>query len=645
MRKSLGIRSGRGNMMAFMLGTMLVMTLLILFGLWYTQHTLNGTSHRSAIDSAALAAASALGRIVVKTPEYGYVSLVGGPPTSNKTKAGDNYFQRVYSINEIMGTARLDACLAEAMNDDCLRKLAKNDADAAKSAAGQLFSALSSACGVGASGKDIDGNDVSPYNDALSLYMSNPSLSSAYVPNSLQIDLGGLNKGIGTAIPVPTSKGLVSGGDQIGNRYISDRDIPVNGNHYVFAAVGDQPALVKSENWTPTVSGLPYQMPAVVRVQAKQVFKEQGRSEQQKYMSCATAGGDQHATAAGAFAVACPDGNMDEISSVGALWSGFMNHDIDANPLLSQGGDFPTGGGKLVDAFCDDGKVAPPNRHGPQPWNDPSNPKSSEIALCMFYDWVRQGGPRVDIDSMIDMTSAPLKPPTPALTKWFSLDLLGVRVSLGNVPTGVMHIFKIDPNTGKYTYKNKVIKPEPYYVAFDNQMYVEDTNVNSSTPKETWGGTGVLALVAVNPFKPGGIAEAQEIKVKNTWDFYFRDYCRLLGPANGGKHVGEPMVTDEVAWKKDYGTHGSGAGKPRGSHGGGLPPIVSEALDGFFTALNAAGGHTSIYETGQTGPASGQARPSYLKDGLDCIVTMRRQLDVHDLGISGISTGYKGLME
>ena len=640
MNRMLEIRSPRGNMMAFMLGTMMVMAVLVLFGLWYTQHTLNGTSHRSAIDSSALAAAASLSRIVVNTPEYGYVSLVGSGPTSKPTVTGDNYYQRVYGINEIMGTARVDACIAEAMNDPCLKKLAAKDAIAAQSVANQLFTALQAACASGGSGKDIEGNDVYPYKDALDLYLTNPSLASAYVPNSLTVQLGGLVNGVATAVPVPTSNGSIGPGDSIAGRYVSDRDIQVGGNHYVFAAVGEQPALVKASDWTPAVSGLPYQMPGVVLVTAKQNFKEQGRVEQQAYSSCATAGGAQYAVAAGAFVISCPDGNMSEITCPKDLWSGTMTHQIDGNPYLALGGDFPTDPGvKLSDAFCDDGKVPASQRFDPQPWADPSNPLSSEVALCCWYDWVRQAGARVDVDSVIAMTSNLLTPPAPPTTPWLSFDALGIKVSLGNVPTGAMHIFEIDPKTGKYTYKNKVSKPEPYYTARQNQLYAEDTGVPSKTP--TWG-TGVLPLVAIDPEDPASGSKVQTIVVKNKFDFYYRDYCRVLGSTNGGKHVGEPMVTKQISWARDYGSGGSGAGKG-GSHGKGLPPIVSEAFDGFFTKP-ALPGFPPAYESGQDGTAGGEPRKTYLSDGLDCIITLRRQLDVSALGIAGIKTGYKGLM-
>ncbi|MFX8700516.1 hypothetical protein ABTM56_20650, partial [Acinetobacter baumannii] len=70
---------------------------------------------KNAIEAAALAAAADLSRIVVNTPEYGFISLSDAAPIGKSTSASDQYYLPVRSINSIIGTCRLENQLAIAL--------------------------------------------------------------------------------------------------------------------------------------------------------------------------------------------------------------------------------------------------------------------------------------------------------------------------------------------------------------------------------------------------------------------------------------------------------------------------------------------------------------------------------------------------
>lgn len=611
------LRRASGNMMAMMLSTMLIMAALIVFGLWYTQHTLNTTSHRSAIDSAALAGAAALSRIVVYTPECGYVGLTGNPPTGTNLKAGDNWFQRVHSVNELLATNRVDLIIAEELGDPQLVKFVENDHDEIIAAKDKLVAALEKAVVKGGSGIDIDGNTIKPYDEALQIYLSNPSYASSYVPNTFKLTLGTIEDGIVTAIriPKPNSRANLSiGSDSVDGKYRSDRNIRYGSRDYVFAAVGEQASLSPHKNKkfypsTASVPGLPFSFPAAIQAEAEQKFSEQGRESQVKYNSIATAGGVFVAPADGQLRLSFPDGRPDEVTSIRAMFN-WKEMDKPSDIYTAKDGDYPTTSGATLDKTT---------AWDPLPWkNNP--PHADDLMRLIYYDWLRNCGSKVNVDDMVRMIDQPLQAMVPATELWVSADSDGKVIAIDQVPVGNVHCFDVTSD-GEMHYVWKRVAPEPYYPVGEGQLYAETLGLNSSTKGWSNSLTTVVAGAPVE-FNPIG-----------KYDCYVRDFVRQRG-LKSGKHVGEPL-----SYKNDFGSHGMGAGGGYApSNGNGLPPTVSEQTD--FAVSNVPPPHYKQYTDG---PASGAPRPTFTEDGIAAEIRFRRQINVENLGLGGIQTGYKGI--
>jgi hypothetical protein len=608
------IRKATGNMMAMMISTMIVMAAVILFALWYTQHSLNGTEHRSSIDSAALAASAALSRIVVQTPACGYVSLTGNAPTGTNMIAPDNWYQRVHSVNELLAANRVDLIIATELNDPQLVKFVENDRDEILKAKDNLVTALTAACAKGGSGKDIDGNDVKPYDEAEQLYLSNPTLASSYVPNSLKLTLGCVDQGIVTAIRIPTPNNkayLVSASDAVDGKYRSDRNISYGGKDYVFGAVSDQVALCQHKKFLTSIPGLPYQFPTAVQAEASQTFAEQGKSSTQNFSSVATAGGVFVAPADGQLRVSFPDGRPDEVTSIRAMFN-WKEMDKNADIYTAKGGDYPVSGKAAT--------LDKTTAWDPLPWkNNP--PHADDLMRLMFYDWLRNCGSKVNVDQLVAMIDQPFSNVAPAKELWVSKDASGMLKAIDQVPVGNVHEFDIT-DTGDVHYQWKRCTPEPYYPVSEGQLYAETLDLKSATAG--WSSAFSVLLA-------GNVVDVKPIA---KYDAYFRDFVRQRGTASG-RHVGEPL-----AYKPDYGSSGAGAGAyglpPPG--GSGLPPTVSEQTD-FAVSTNPP----PVYKNFTPGPSGGAPRPTFTVDGITCELRFRRQIDVSGALIPGIQTGYKGV--
>jgi hypothetical protein len=603
------LRKASGNMMAMMISTMIVMAAVILFALWYTQHSLNGTEHRTSIDSAALAAAAAMSRIVIQTPECGYVSLTGNPPTGTATTAPDNWYQRVHSINELLAANRVDYIIAAQIGDAQLQNFVVNDRDEILKAKDKLIAALTAAMSPGGTGKDIDGNDVSPYNDAQSLYLSNPTLASSYVPNSLKLTLGYVEDGVVTAIRIPQSlPNLGSASDAVDGRYRSDRNIPFNGKDYVFGAIGQEVALCNHRKFMTNLA-LPYQFPCAVQAEATQKFYEQAKESIQSFSSVATAGGVFVAPADGQLRISFPDGRPDEVTSIRAMFN-WKEMDKNADIYTAKGGDYPVDGGSSLDKTT---------AWDPLPWkNNP--PHADDLMRLIYYDWLRNCGSKVDPVSLVAMIDQVFANTVPGTELWVSKDASGALVAIDQVPVGNLHVFDIT-DTGDVHYSWKRVVPEPYYPVSEGQLYAETLNLKSST--KGWS-TSLSAVLA------GNVVDMAPL---NMYDAYFRDFVRQRG-VGSGRHVGEPLSYNP---KKDYGSTGCGAGAyglpPPG--GSGLPPTISEQTD-FAVSTNPA----PVYKRFTMGPSGGAPRPTFTTDGITCELRFRRQLQVQG---AALKVGYKGI--
>jgi hypothetical protein len=642
-------RDSRANTLALVGITALLLLALLFFGLNYVNVLRGDTSQKTAIESAALTAAKDISRIVVNTPQFGWVGLTEQPPIGAGTVAQDNWNEPVHGINELMATARLDMIIADQIPASydphhLLKQLAADDYKKVKAAKDLLYSAINtSLTSAGCSGqscpKDIYGNSVPTYNDTLTMYNSNQS-SGSTLSGSFKLTLGGIVGGIQTCTPSPNpgADDPTNSSDQRNGYYLSDANFQYDGNDYVFAAVGTNPALSDiskfptTANDTPdgTVAGLPYQMPAAVRVDADQQFQSSGKQWTSHFKACATAGGTARRPAPGAFTLSFPDGPLPEFTQPGDVFTNTSMQSLKCDVLSADGGDFPGGTGHLNS----------PSSMNPQPWTMPAwqggqNPPPCDVALVCFYDWVRAGGSDVSASSINSMLTAPFNSPPTALIPWISHDPgSGIVLTLGNIPAGIMHSYTFNGD-GTIQYNSQSIKPYRYSVVSNNQMYAELQGVGSGGGQKIPTTATQWAVITQMNVPQKGNQKVQIVGTQDV-DVYFRDFVHQTGSSNGGLHSGEPLdFPQPPPTGSGGGSSGGGGGGPPGaptpgttpqvlSHNG-QPPVVSNQTD-FATSTTNPPAPYAQFSTGGGGP-----RPTYTTNGVCADIRFRRQIDVGQL--------------
>jgi hypothetical protein len=532
-------RDHRGNMLAFMLATFGFVIILIFFGLNYARLLGSNAEQKKAIESAALAAATDLANIVVNTDEFGYVALSDAAPVGTKTIAPDQLSMPVRSINTITGTARLDLVIANALNDQTMQQFAKLDASNAQKAATKLNTALTAAIVPSGQGVDKDGKFVYPYNDAVSAYNANVvrmTGSSSYVGNSMKLSLGTITGGLSTTTPVPQPEALatVPAAQQAGGYYKSDIDIPFLGQDFVFASVGRGSSLADVRTF---VAGgdpsLPYSIPAVVKAECDQMIATTMNGDVVHTAACAVPSSlYDPLPAPGALSLSFPDGPVPEIKKFADILNNVQLNDISqpASLLTPVNGDFPWDPSSAMSSM-------------PWPLDSAASPPIGVVWRGAFYDWIRRGGCKAQIDQVLAVPNATLASPSPATVIFAPVVTMGGSggTALGPVPGGIIHIFKFDPS-GAVLYKSSPLKPYPYSVSSNNQMYAEKLSAIT--------GSTVSKFSIIPPLLPqlnGVLNVPGQLDFTDVWDVYIRDEVRQPGTNLGGKHGGEPLDNTQVA--------------------------------------------------------------------------------------------------
>lgn len=680
-------RRQSGNTLAMVAGVTIFMLVVLGFVVLYVSMLRSGTEHRSAIDSAALAAAKDISRIAINTPEFGWVALTTEPPVGRDTNAPDNWYQEVHSINELMATVRLNMIIADELGDNFLRDLAISDYLDVLKVKNDLTAEITQALPSGGSAKDAAGNTLTPYQSAERVYLMNQAKGSTYVAGSMSLSLGGVEGGIetGTPAPSPISKAATGSGQTSNLRYMSETNIPYGGRDFVFGSVGRHVGLVDKTKFRTSVSGLPFQMPSVVQVQARQQFQDQGKTWQVTFGACACAGSTEPPRPApGALTLSFPDGPIPEMTRAGDIWNSPAVQGTNAVIYESVNGDF------ILDRPA---ASLAPWAGKPIPFTTPATPNASEVARLALYDWLRCGGSRVNIDSVVQLQTRSLNPPSTPQIMWRSVDPANAMalVDFGLVPTGVMHIYTFDAS-GNIQYRSVDIKPYPYTVIGEKQLYgetIESAPIGSSVPVWTLSNIKYKDIL-------GNIQTNGQIQGTQNYDMFVRDFSRCLGTINGGRHAGERMdgnplvsqsrpglpiiarcgsfrdISNEIAYAPvpDFqtciwtGESGSGPSSSSSSSSSTTTSLTSTSGSSATTnsgTTNTGGAgqgaplpvsrqddfaSTSVppppYITYTRGPGGGAPRPCYKTNGVSADIRFRRQVKVGLLQfmIGGYEFGY-----
>ncbi len=406
-RCSKRLRGQRGNMIILVLAVLMgILMLLLAFSLSYVRMLGSNSEQKTAIEAAALAAARELGRVVIEDPNFGFISISDAAPSAPNTKADDGFALPVTSINTLLATIRLDMIIASQLGDTTMTTLAETDYTNAMSAKDFLNGALQQAIlpgGGGSALRDVDGNQVNPYQAAEDAYRQNvvriAGGNSRMVNGSMKLTLGCLATPAitATAVPSPASMASVSGSQQMGGFYTSYTDIPFNGKSFVFAGIGKDVKLVDQKVFTPSASGVPYSIPTIVKAEADHMIASAGAGGTNIVHAVACA---QPATvvdprpAPGAITLSFLSGKMPEFGMPQQL---FNDPQLSSDTLkikTSIGGDSP-GGGTLTPT------TIPP--YGG------SMPMSQGISTGM-YDWLRRAGTKPNIGAVKNFMTTPFKP-------------------------------------------------------------------------------------------------------------------------------------------------------------------------------------------------------------------------------------------
>lgn len=654
------VRKPSGNVLFLI--TAIVVGVIIAFILLSTSFVrILGTSgeQQTAIEAAAAAAARDLSRIVVETPECGFVSLSDAAPVGSFTQAADGFALPVKSINTLIGTARVDLIIADKLGQQVMIDLSRMDLQNALTAKDTLVAALKASLTKTGSGQDKDGNVIRPYLSAEDAYKQNQirmSGGSTYVTDSMKLTLGSLEGGAGTAIPLPNpqSKAAVASNQRVGDCYKSYVNIPYLGTDFVFGGIGTSVKIVDKKAFRDTIASLPYQFPTIVRAEATQNIKDLHSTSGYNTQAVACA---QPATvhdplpAPGALSISFPDGRVPEIQKPEDCYLNAHLSDPEEDPmdlLTSKNGDYPRDGGANMQST---------------PWpTDGSNSMhpTGDVWKVGLHDWFRRAGTKANIDSCVNMQSQVLDSPNPATVTWLApISIGGPYLNLGKIPGGIIHIFTFNGD-GTVKYRSKQLTPYPLYCASNEQMYGESLVAirNSSIGTQT---------IVVN--NKGNNPPDDTVVLTKVWDAYIRDEVRWPGRIKGGKHAGEPInkpilastsnqnEKDRMAFTiigKGSGAvgHGHGAGHGKGKGKGqsgttgngdnGWPPLIAPQSD--FGELSKPPAPVM-----NPMPASpGLKRPFYESTGTAVDIRFRRQVDVTDVVLGTVSpngeTGYIGIV-
>jgi hypothetical protein len=643
---ALHLRQAKGNMIAFMSACAVAFIVLLLFALSYVRLLGSHGEQKTAIEAASLAAAKDISKIVINDPNFGYIGFSDSAPVGAATKAPDNYFMPVSSINSLMGTIRLDLTIANQLGSSEMKQLAQNDLTNLQTAKDNLVAVIRGSLVPGSTATDADGNTVTPYEDALAAYQSNSirmSGSSSYVANSLQLSLGSVANGeTNIPIPSPASYANTSSSQQSNGNYLANIDIPTSdGTHFVFANIGSTARLVDPRNFQTTIAGLPYDMPSIVKAEATQSMSDNGTQRIVHAASCAQPSNlFDPKPAPGALSIAFPDGVPPEVSKPGDLLSPPFTAGAPVVGKTPTSGDYPTDPGTSLSPVST--------------WPGLGGPPSPAGAVSVgFYDWMRRAGPKLKVDSVIGMmNTVPFTDSGNGADNVLTTNYYTIDNTTGNIIYTARKLSDpsiAPPNVGSYNPPG----PDPISVVSQNQMFA--TALNALTSADTFA-----------------------------YDMYVRDFGWKRGTANGGKHGGEPLgsslltaaatathvsssnmtiacadlepvkiaMGDRSGTGSSYDCGGQGDGAHWGIQLGGPPGTLlaslnlTDPLDGhqltfevytnaLFTRNDFGLPMGAPYATYTVGPSGGYNRPTYLQNGVASEIRFRRAIGLTLTGLIG----------
>jgi hypothetical protein len=479
-------------LMIFVIGIFLMILLPPL--LQIAQHQALASRQQAALQAASLAAARDLEKIIVNDPHFGYIALSDYPPFGKATIAPDGEPLPVLGINTVLGTARLEIIVANALDDAELCALAKVDADASRQAAKLLQDTLNKSLAPESPSlaKDLNGNIVKPYDHARQLYMENFPAAAGLKRIEIKdfhLSLGWLRNGSSTVTPVPQPDNLAQVPERarVKGNYQAFVDIPACGESFYFAGLGQQPALVDGKQFMPADGK---RFCSILRVESKALLVSDRCKPQSQDAevicgaACAQPSSLIDSCTPGVLVISFPDGCAPGIRSISDI---FIDRQLNSNLVSVKtvaDGDFP-----------DD-----PKAHLVTNQDMGYSCTISRLFAQGFYDWLRTAHCRPRIDSVLQ-----------AVHSYFS-EHARSGSGLQSYP---MYVYEFD-RAGNVVIINHRELPFLAQTIFENQVYALSFQAMT---------TGDL-----------------------TWIMSYRNQVDKLGTVCGGKHAGQSMPGDPVDW-------------------------------------------------------------------------------------------------
>lgn len=472
-------RSKTGSMLALTMALSIAIVLVIAYFIFEITRILGSHQEQNtAIEAAALAGASAIGKLVVEDPNLGFIALADQAPSGTATKAGDGFATPVIGINTWLATNRLDMILSDLLDDQTMRDLSAQDYASIMAAKDTLTAEIKRCCHQGAAGIDLNGKPVKPWEEAEAAYLQNKvRMTGDTALKSFKLSVGIIPELV-TNVPVPQPNRFaqMQANQQLNGCYLAYVDIPYNQKSFVFAATTDKPSLVDHKKFKDGPSSVPYFIPTVIRCESEHELRQRDThgnvTRRVVYnAACAQPGAPLATGEFGALVVTFPKG---AISLAPSLY-GILTESTIAKPPVDKvetvaSGDFPSN------------PLSPARL---RVFNS-SNPPFGQILRFAFYDWLRRGRATVNVQSLLASLNQPFGRSTAPHSNWFTFEqngdvLVTERTDFPIAPLPVSH-------------------------------------------KQYRAITGIAVIV-----------DAQK------YDVFVKDYVSQPGRTNGGIHAGEPL--------------------------------------------------------------------------------------------------------
>lgn len=391
---------------------------------------------QNSVDAAAIAVTKEVQKVTILDPRIGRVGVIDQYGSAGLEQ------RPILSINTVMATARLDALVAQQLNNTTMLAAATQDLANAKSAARDLARAINTYM-AGGSAQDADGKTIVGANllkAAATAYNANNRRSSAgykdLTPADFTIEVGDLRTAFGTSgvtntpCPNPASMDGLGGNSAYlaqvnGTRFYRAKvDIPTPVGPVMLSNLAEQVRLV-DKGLFESLSANAAVIPSVVRLSAREranaVAPQGGNgglpSGTVNSIACAQMGGPRLAATSGLLRIEFPQGmpptgspapftgntvtplgimNASQVTSIGQSGS--------AAPWSGNGGYFTANGG----AFPGSGSIGRSDYMG-------RNSDNPSVSLSLFvYDWLKNEGIKPNIESVVramrnlDMRNSPI---------------------------------------------------------------------------------------------------------------------------------------------------------------------------------------------------------------------------------------------